>query len=492
MKRFFNTCRSFSSSIIWRLAIITFFIVEISSNASYAQNDGASIYKTGESALSAEIQHQLAYATAEGLYFPKSVRRFYADDNFQQVWLKPQNGTGPAWQAMMMIDCVLQFGLAHADYHPEELRYDLLHQMLDHPATIDARTQARFEIMLTDAMINLINNLHYGKLNPYYSNAQIDEGSVGAFSADIVLAKVIQQQNIMTGIESIQPTCQAYTQLQHYLKYRVGLQSGDCYEVPEAEIRKIAINLERYRWAAIADGPVIQINIPTYLLTLYEPDSVYYYRVIVGKPGSPTPALNSAIISFTTCPDRKVPDEIFRGDILPSALADTNYLKNSHFAIYDHAGNYVEPYSANLVRVKQHPRDYTATQSPGCDNTLGVLVFNFANTYDIYLQDTPEKWLFSKEERDLGHGCVRVENAVKLAATLMHYDGQDKKTGALRRKINRLANSEFVLKNKVPLKITYITCAVGQYGLVTYKDIYDLDNRLEMALYQHGSQLAKR
>jgi murein L,D-transpeptidase YcbB/YkuD len=41
----------------------------------------------------------------------------------------------------------------------------------------------------------------------------------------------------------------------------------------------------------------------------------------------------------------------------------------------------------------------------------------------------------------------------------------------------------FVLKTPVPIKVTYLTCEVKEGVLITYKDIYDLDKSLEMALY---------
>jgi len=82
-----------------------------------------------DTSLSAELQHQLQNAAANELYFPKTVQRFYENNHYQKVWFKPQNSTGQTWRAMLMIDCVLQFGLSHADYHPHELMYNRLHDL---------------------------------------------------------------------------------------------------------------------------------------------------------------------------------------------------------------------------------------------------------------------------------------------------------------------------------------------------------------------------
>jgi len=67
---------------------------------------------------------------------------------------------------MLMLDCVLQFGLSHDDYHPKELSYDLLHNILEKPGQVSAADKAKYDILLTDALVTFMNHLHYGKLNP--------------------------------------------------------------------------------------------------------------------------------------------------------------------------------------------------------------------------------------------------------------------------------------------------------------------------------------
>jgi len=49
---------------------------------------------------------------------------------------------------------------------------------------------------------------------------------------------------------------------------------------------------------------------------------------------------------------------------------------------------------------------------------------------------------------------------------------------------------KFVLKQKIPFKVTYITCAVDEGVLVMYNDVYQLDQNLEMKLYNVTNTLA--
>ncbi len=182
------------------------------------------------------------------LHYPKSVKRFYEQNKFAAIWIKKQTGEGPAWQAMLMIDCVLQFGLSHADYHPQELTYKTLHLLLDTPGKADTKTQARFEILLTDAMITFINNLHFGKLNPDYPATKLDKLNTESFNADIFLASAIKQIDLMSALAKAQPDTKAYGELQNHMRLLAGTYQGDCYEIPESDIRKMAVNMERLRW----------------------------------------------------------------------------------------------------------------------------------------------------------------------------------------------------------------------------------------------------
>jgi murein L,D-transpeptidase YcbB/YkuD len=337
-----------------------------------------------------------------------------------------------------------------------------------------------------------MNHLHYGKLNPQLSASRIDKGVSMEFEAVPYLDKTLKEKDVMSAIANVQPKEKEYAAMQYQLHLLEGLYQGDCYEIPQQKVRKIAINMERLRWANTGDSIYVQINIPSYRLKLYLPDSTYQFRVIVGKPGNPTPTLLSNITYFTTAPEWKVPSKIFRQEVLPKALADNVYLENSHFAIYDHKGNYVEPLKTNLANVKRNPALYYARQSAGCDNSLGLLVFRFPNVYDIYLHDTPEQLLFKKNERALSHGCIRVELAEKLAALLLKNDGSAAKIAALHNGMVKYTKQDIYLKKPIAIKITYLTCEVKEGEYITYDDIYNLDKNLEMALYGVDQPLSMR
>lgn len=438
----------------------------------------------GDSSLTMEIKHQLQTGTVmQKLYFPKSVVRLYADNNFRAAWIKPQNGSGAAWQAMLMIDCVLQFGLSHADYHPDELTYTQMHDILDTPGKVSIPLQARFDILLTDAILNLMNNLHYGKLNPEFPASRIDSLKDMNFQAGAALSAGLKQKDLLSVIAAAQPTDKLYQAMQWRMHMLEGQLQGDCYEIPEAEVRKLAINMERLRWANTGDSVYIQINIPSFTLIYRTPDSIYRFKVVVGKPQTPTPTLVSAITYMTTAPEWKVPAKIFFNELLPKARKDTAYLENNHFAIYDRSGNFIRSTPENLALISRTPANYFARQSAGCDNTLGLLVFRFANPYAIYLHDTPEKELFNRKDRAYSHGCIRVEQAERLGSLLLRNDGAGARIDLLHQDMSTYIRKDFVLKKPVTLKITYLTCMMINGELQDFGDPYQLDHSLEMAMY---------
>nr|WP_294943407.1 L,D-transpeptidase family protein [uncultured Mucilaginibacter sp.] len=244
-------------------------------------------------------------------------------------------------------------------------------------------------------MITFINNIHFGKYNPDFPAAIIDKGDLPFNTIDLIY-KAMQSKDFVSVILNAQPKNQLYKNLQNRMHAVVSLQLDDCHKSPNAEMRKIALNMERLRWAALDTDNFIQVNIPSYNLSFYHKGTVDTFRVIVGKPGNPTPALNSLITHFTTSPEWKVPQKIFANELLPKAIRNIAYLANNHFSIYTDGGVLIDPDKNYLKIILKTPQRYRATQSAGCDNALGQVVFRFANIYDIYLHDTPEQSLFSK------------------------------------------------------------------------------------------------
>ena len=117
-------------------------------------------------------------------------------------------------------------------------------------------------------------------------------------------------------------------------------------------------------------------------------------KVVTGKKTSPTPVLADRMTTVVFSPYWNIPQDIVRKEILPKLEKDPSYLEKNNMEA-DDKGNY--------------------RQRPGQGNSLGQVKFLFPNHYNVYLHDTPAQALFERIERDFSHGCVRLDEPMKLA-----------------------------------------------------------------------------
>jgi murein L,D-transpeptidase YcbB/YkuD len=105
----------------------------------------------------------------------------------------------------------------------------------------------------------------------------------------------------------------------------------------------------------------------------------------------------------------------------------------------------------------------------------------FPNQFSIYLHDTPNRQLFQQQERTLSHGCVRVENPVRLAGYVLGDQGdwsEDKISEAM-----QPADSGDVeplpvdLEEPVPVYLVYLTAFIREGVLHFRDDPYNKDAR---------------
>jgi hypothetical protein len=180
------------------------------------------------------------------LRYPHSVERFYQQEGYSLIWVLKDTVKTPAWDAMILLDGVLQYGLNPVDYHQKELTYNKLH--LAQIQTVNDPEKAYFDLIMTDAIITLINNLHYGKLNPDFPVKRIDADNITEFKGDKILIDALQINNLMTAILNVQPHFEAYMNLQRHMKLLTTKYSGSNYVKPESDIRNMAISMDRLRW----------------------------------------------------------------------------------------------------------------------------------------------------------------------------------------------------------------------------------------------------
>ena len=146
-------------------------------------------------------------------------------------------------------------------------------------------------------------------------------------------------------------------------------------------------------------------------------------RVIVGKPETPTPALKSVINYETLNPYWHVTADMAKTIIAPRVLKDGNaYLLDHGYEVmsgWSPDARVLPPDSVDWKAVAAGNAEVYVRQRPGPANSLGHFKFDLPDSDGIYLHDTPKKELFAQEERNLSHGCVRLQDAQRLARWLL-------------------------------------------------------------------------
>jgi L,D-transpeptidase YcbB len=246
--------------------------------------------------------------------------------------------------------------------------------------------------------------------------------------------------------------------------------------------RMLALNLDRLRKQDNSGDNLLYVNIPAYHLKIFRENRFQdVYRVIVGNPKTPTPQLTSKVERIIANPVWDVPESITKNELLPKIKADTGYLKRNRFRLINKQNKTVSYEALNLDGISDAQFGYTLRQEASSDNALGKVKFIFANPYSVYLHDTPARTLFSKDIRDLSHGCIRVQNPEKLADYMLRTIQAD--STDICRLIERGTHREFNLGAAIPIRISYVTCDTDEKGnLFFYKDIYGIDQKELAAL----------
>ncbi len=245
-------------------------------------------------------------------------------------------------------------------------------------------------------------------------------------------------------------------------------------------IAQIEMSMERLRWLPEFDNErVIRVNLPEFRLTADHPDQSEPLdaKVVIGKSGSsPTPMYVGRIKHLEISPFWYVPAEIARSEILPRLRDDPSRLARMDMEITTANGQVHREATPAILDALASGRA-KLRQRPGERNALGRFKFVLPNSRGIYLHDTSSRHLFARTQRDLSHGCVRVEDPMALARLILQDSpGWDDERLADAANADRPTYARPV--RPVIVVFSYETARINAHGQVNFlPDVYDYDSR---------------
>jgi murein L,D-transpeptidase YcbB/YkuD len=193
-------------------------------------------------------------------------------------------------------------------------------------------------------------------------------------------------------------------------------------------------------------------------------------RVVVGRVTDPTPVMAGLIRYAAVNPYWNIPPDLVPSRVAEGVLRDgPGFLRTRRFEIlsdWSPNASPLDPGRVDWQAVHAGQQQLRVRQLPGPQNAMGRMKFMFPNTLGVYLHDTPERDLLRETARQFSAGCVRVEDAPRLARWLF---GRPLRVPAGGREQN------VDLPEPVPVYITYLTAAPDGDGIVFRQDVYNRD-----------------
>lgn len=255
---------------------------------------------------------------------------------------------------------------------------------------------------------------------------------------------------------------------------------------------KLRANMEMWRWMWDNLGDVYVIaNVPEFMLTLKKDgETLYRERVVVGQTSKQTSIFTRTLKHIVLRPMWRVPESIKVRELWPSLKRGGGLMRQYGLQLETKQGQPVNWRKINWYQ--DDIRNYEVVQPPGRNSAMGKVKFSFPSQHTIFIHDTPDKYMFRSKRRAYSHGCLRLQNPVKLAEILLNIDqGWDEahvdeliKSGPNRNAIK--------IETRIPMHLVYFTVWVDDDGTArSFSDLYGHEKRVRQALAGQWTKIAK-
>ncbi len=260
---------------------------------------------------------------------------------------------------------------------------------------------------------------------------------------------------------------------------------------PDDRLKAVIVALERWRWMPADLGARhVWVNLPDFSAKLIDDGKVTFETpAVVGKNAKDmrTPEFSDVMRYMDVNPTWNVPRSIVTKEYLPALQQDPT--ADGQLELIDSRGQVVDRSTVDFSQYDADTFPYELKQPPSDGNALGLVKFMFPNKYNIYLHDTPTKYLFKREVRAFSHGCIRLAKPFDFAYALLGPQSSDPQ-GTFKAALDRKVENVLNLEAPVPVHLVYFTAVPTPTGKMTYRrDIYGRDAEIFAALAKAGVAL---
>ena len=406
--------------------------------------------------LPTSLQHLKDEIRAEG--GKKDIKEFYKARDYRPLWISGTVIRPEANRLVALLENAEIDGLDPGDYKPKALA-----EILAKARTGDADALAEAELRLSRAYADYARDVaKAGNVDIHYVDEELAPRQLTRRAALDALAAA---PSIGTFIDSIGWMHPAYGALR-------SAYAANPSRYGPAQRQILALNLDRLRALPGArQDRYILVDAAAQRLYLYNKGRVEdTMRVVVGKESQQTPMMAGFIRYAALNPYWNVPPDLVAERIAPHVLSSgLPYLQSRGYEIlsdWSDAASPVDPSRIDWRAVANGGTQLRVRQKPGPANAMGRMKFMFPNKYGVYLHDTPDKDLFGNNDRRVSAGCVRLEDAPRLARWLFGKPVKASK-GSAEERVD--------LTDPVPVYITYLTAAADKGRIAFRDDIYNRD-----------------
>ncbi|MBS3913918.1 MAG: L,D-transpeptidase family protein [Bacteroidetes bacterium] len=291
------------------------------------------------------------------------------------------------------------------------------------------------------------------------------------------------------------------------------------------------INEHSYVWANIGENKVYafkndSLKVEMKICSGKSRDTAYYNKLerakkdqkLTAPDNLETPLMKAEMTHMVVNPSWFVPKNIMIKELLPQLKTDRSILTEKNYILRNYKGEEIDPNSIDWSQVTEKNWKYGMEQLPGEENALGKIVIHFPNKYSIFMHDTPSKFAFEYKDRHVSHGCMRMEEPLKMAEFLSSFNKknnideiyiaagmepvldekkikkyqEDMKDSVRAAKLKPKPNRYFKNDKSIPVYLVYFTCSVNSAGKINYFfDSYNRDKKMLSEMKRPSKKVRK-